>query len=64
MCLKSLKKTGKIMTVLAIMVIALVVAAKVPVHAEDGKTVRVSTLKQLKAAINSDDADIIIFRRC
>ena len=62
MNLKSLKRTGKIMTVLAIMVIALVVAAKVPVHAEDGKTVRVSTLKQLKAAINSDDADIIIFR--
>ncbi len=52
---------GKLITVLAVVLVVLI-ASNVPVKAEEGKTVRVSTAKQLKAAIKDADVGTIIFR--
>ena len=52
----------KTLTLLAMAIIALVMITRVQVRADDGKTVRVSTAKQLKAAMKDPEIGVIILR--
>ena len=53
---------GKIIAALSIVLFMVMMAAGVKVYAESGKTVRVSTEKQLKKAMKNADVGTIIFR--
>jgi len=57
-----MKLLGKTVFALLVLILCAVLTDKVPVSADEGKTVRVSTAKELKNAMSSEDADTIIFR--
>ena len=59
---KLFKSLGKLIAVLAVALTVIVIAGGVRVHADNGETVRVSTAKELKAAIKNADVGTIIFR--
>lgn len=52
MKIRDIKKTCKILLMFAVVIIAMAFV-KVRVNADTGKTVRVSSAKQLKAAVNN-----------
>lgn len=55
---------GKIIATLSIAFFIVIISAGVKIHAEAGETVRVSTEKQLRAAMKNADVGTIIFRTC
>lgn len=57
-----LKKFGKSILVLAVVTSVILIAGSIRVHAGEGKEVRVSTAKQLKAALKNDEVNIIHFK--
>lgn len=57
-----LKKFGKSILVLAVVTAVIMIAGSIRVHAGEGKEVRVSTAKQLKAALKNDEVNIIHFK--
>ena len=59
---KLFKSLGKFIVAMAVVLTAIIIAGGVRVHADNGKTVRVSTAKELKAAIKNADVGTIIFR--
>ena len=59
---KSLKTLGMLLVVVAIVSSVLIIYGNISVYADNGETVRVSTEKQLKAAIKNADVGTIIFR--
>lgn len=61
MKIRDIKKTCKILLMFAVVIIAMAFV-KVPVNADTGKTVRVSSAKQLKAAMKNSEVGTIIFR--
>ena len=60
---KKLSKTlARLIAVFAVVLTAMIVSNGVRVHADNGETVRVSTAKELKAAIKNADVGTIILR--
>ena len=59
---KSLKTLGMLLVVVAIVSSVLIIYGNISVYADNGETVRVSTAKQLKAAIKNANVGKIIFR--
>ncbi|MBR4343556.1 MAG: hypothetical protein IKP88_12790 [Lachnospiraceae bacterium] len=53
---------GKLFAIIAVVVAAIIINGSISVHADNGETVRVSTAKELKAAIKNADVGTIIFR--
>ena len=56
------KKFGKSILVLAVVTAVIMIAGNIRVHAGESKEVRVSTAKQLKAALKNDEVNIILFK--
>ena len=56
------KCIGKILMALVIVISAVMLIEGYSIHAAEGKTVRVSTAKQLKKAIKNEDVGTIILR--
>ncbi len=63
------KKFGKSILVLAVVTAVILMAGGIRVHAgegkvlaDEGKSVRVSTAKQLKAALKNDEVNVILFK--
>ena len=59
---KFLKNIYKFVLLAALIMTTVIMVKGLEVHAEDGKTVRVSTAKEIKKAINNPDVGTIIFR--
>ena len=55
---------GKIIATLSIAFFIVIISTGVKIHAEAGETVRVSTEKQLRAAMKNADVGTIVFRTC
>ena len=56
------KKFGKSILVLAVVTAVIMIAGNIRVHAGESKEVRVSTAKQLKAALKNDEVNVILFK--
>ena len=56
------KIIGKTLLTLAIVLVAVNITCSVRIHADNGETVRVSSSKELKAAMNNTAVGTIIFR--
>ena len=59
---KTIKKVGMLFAIAALILTAVIIRGSIRVFADNGETVRVSTAKQLKAAIKRADVGTIIFR--
>ena len=59
---KAFKTLGAAVFAIAVLVVALTFLGSVPVSADSGETVRVSTAKELKAAMKKADVGTIIFK--
>ena len=59
---KSFRSISKALFAFAVALLAVIVINAVPVNADNGKTVRVSTAKELKAALKKADVGTVIFR--
>lgn len=59
---KTIKKVGMLFAIAALILTAVIIRGSIRVFADNGETVRVSTAKQLKAAIKRTDVGTIIFR--
>ena len=59
---KAIKSLGRLIAVMAVILTAMILSGSIRVHADNGETVRVSTSKELKAAIKNADVGTIILR--
>ena len=59
---KSITVLGKLIALIAVALTVMIVSSGISVHADNGKKVRVTTAKELKAAIKNADVGTIILR--
>ena len=59
---KVITALGKLITLIAVAVAAVIISSGIHVHADNGETVRVKTAKELKAAIKDANVGTIILR--